>query len=120
MARFARQISVQDARTLELALAEVLNNIVEHAYGDQGKGRVSLTLWHQDVTLSCTVIDEGRAMPGLTLPEGRMQDVAEQVEDLAEGGWGWAMILALTEDIHYERQGGKNRLSFNVPLTSTF
>jgi len=118
--RFAPLISALDARTLELALAEVLNNIVEHAYGDQGKGRISLTLWHQDLTLSCTVIDEGRAMPGLTLPAGGMPEIAARIEDLAEGGWGWAMILALTRDIHYERQGSRNRLSFNVPLTAAF
>lgn len=118
VARFARQISAQDAGTLELALAEVLNNIVEHAYGDQGSGHISLTLWRQGGGLACTVIDQGRAMPGLTLPTGQMQDVAERIEDLAEGGWGWALIRALTQDLQYEHHGGMNRLSFNVPLTA--
>ena len=116
VARFARQISSEDAGTLELTLAEVLNNIVEHAYADLPPGPVVLSLHRQGCSIACQVEDEGHPMPGLQLPEGRMQEVASDIMDLAEGGWGWALIRAMTADLHYERLEDTNRLTFQVPL----
>lgn len=57
-------------------------------------------------------------MPGLVLPPGSLQPVAETVEGLAEGGWGWALIRDLTTDIRYTRVGGRNRLTFRIPLAA--
>lgn len=118
VARFARQISADDAGTLELALAEVLNNIVEHAYAGRPDGQIRLTLARAPGALACLVEDEGLPLPGLALPAGRFAPPAARVEDLAEGGWGWALIRATTEDLAYQRQGAVNRLSFRVPLTA--
>lgn len=118
--RMAGQLSPDDAGSLELALAEVLNNIVEHAFADRAPGQVSVSLRQADRgdALLCRVEDDGHPMPGMTLPEGHMQPVAERIGDLAEGGWGWMMIRALTEDVAYERQAGHNRLHFRLPLST--
>lgn len=116
VARFARQISSEDAGTLELTLAEVLNNIVEHAYADLPPGPVFLSLHRHGCCLACLIEDEGRPMPRLQAPEGRMQEVASEIMDLAEGGWGWALIRAMTVDLRYERVENTNRLTFQVPL----
>lgn len=119
-ARMAGQLSPDDAGSLELALAEVLNNIVEHAFAGRAPGQVcvSLTLADRGDALLCKVEDDGHPMPGMTLPEGHMQPVAERIGDMAEGGWGWALIRALTGEIVYERQAGHNRLHFRLPLSA--
>ena len=116
VARYTRQISCEDAGTLELTLAEVLNNIVEHAYADLPPGPVILSLHRQGCALACRIEDKGHPMPGLHLPEGRMQEVASDIMDLAEGGWGWALIRAMTAELQYERFEDTNRLTFQVPL----
>jgi serine/threonine-protein kinase RsbW len=93
-------------------LAEVLNNVAEHAYGDAG-GRVAVTLTPDPAGVRCLVVDAGRAMPGGQLPEGRLPlgpDMA--LEDLPEGGFGWHLIRSLCADLTYARVGGQNRLSF--------
>ena len=50
--------------TAELVLAEVLNNVAEHAYGD-GQGPVA---HHARARLAagfqCLIVDQGAAMPG--------------------------------------------------------
>lgn len=115
--RFAGTIGADEAGALELALAEVLNNIVEHAYAGQAAGPVRLLVLRQGGTLDCRVEDRGRPMPGLVLPDGRLPSVDGPIEDLAEGGWGWALIRAVTSDLSYERIGGRNRLCFRVPLS---
>lgn len=116
----AGRLPPDDAGSLELALAEVLNNIVEHAYAGRTPGRVSVSLVRAPTgdALLCRVEDDGHPMPGMALPEGQMQPVADRVGDLAEGGWGWALIRALTSEIVYERQAGRNRLHFRLPLAA--
>lgn len=116
VARFARQLSAEDAGTLELVLAEALNNIAEHAYAGLAPGPITLTLRRTADALDCAIEDSGGALPGGTLPDGRMQPVADRPADLAEGGWGWALIRALAQDIHYHREGGRNRLAFRILL----
>lgn len=113
---FADHLSQEEAGNLELTLAEVLNNIVEHAYAERPPGFVHLAVTREAAAVLCHIEDDGQPMPGLRLPEGAMAPVAEQVADLAEGGWGWALIRALTFDLAYERRTGRNFLSFRVPV----
>lgn len=117
VARFARRITPDDAGTLELALAEVLNNVVEHGYAGLPPGPVRLDLRRAGAALHCLVEDQGHPMPGRILPEGAMPPVATTAGGLAEGGWGWALIRDLTTDICYTRENGRNRLTFRIPLT---
>lgn len=103
----------EDGRgTAELVLAEALNNIVEHAYAD-GPGPVEVTLCAGPQGIGCLIVDQGLPMPGGTLPEGRLPDLAP--EDLPEGGFGWHLIRALTTDLTYRRVAGRNQLSFRLP-----
>lgn len=95
--------------TTELVLAEILNNVAEHAY-PTGGGTVTLTLWLTAAGLSCLVVDCGQPMPGGNLPTGRLPSV-----DLPEGGFGWHLIRSLTQDLHYTRSDHQNRLSFLIP-----
>lgn len=99
--------------TAEIVLAEVLNNIVEHAYADQA-GDITLRLVRHDGEVHCTVSDTGAPMPGLCLPEGRFQPLKD-LADLPEGGFGWFLIRSLTEGLAYQQSKGRNRLSFQLP-----
>lgn len=115
---FADRLSEEDAGNLELTLAEVLNNIVEHAYAGRPPGYVRLAVTRESTAVFCRVEDDGQPMPGLRLPEGAIAPVADRIEDMAEGGWGWALIRALTYDLAYERCIGRNHLTFRVPAAT--
>ncbi len=104
---------VRDAA--ELVVAEVLNNVVEHAQAGRPDGVVTLATWPAEGGLCCEVRDDGRPMPDNTLPEGVLADITGAVEDLPEGGFGWFMIRSLTRDLAYAREGTWNRLSFCIP-----
>lgn len=99
----------------ELVLAEVLNNIAEHAYSDQ-VGPVTVSVRDGALGLDCLVVDQGMPMPGGTLPDGSQSDrTGLALADLPEGGFGWHLILRLTRDLAYTRIAGTNRLSFLLP-----
>lgn len=99
----------------ELILAEVLNNVVEHAYAT-GDGPITLELRLAEAGLACTVCDNGLPMPAGRPPRGGRTRLDVPDEDLPEGGFGWFLIRTLTRDLAYVRDGGSNRLSFLVPL----
>ena len=113
---FSDQITPDEAGRLELVLAEVLNNVVEHGYAGLAAGPIAVNIARDPEALWCQITDQGGPMPGVTLPDGRMQPVAECVADLAEGGWGWALIHELTCDLTYRRSAHTNSVSFRVPV----
>jgi serine/threonine-protein kinase RsbW len=103
----------EDARgNADLALAEALNNIVEHAY-DSEDGQIELRLRWQPGRLFCDFRDAGLPMPNCTLPKGLAQSV-EDDQALPEGGFGWFLIRELTENLMYQRIGACNHLSFQL------
>lgn len=104
-----RLLSVDQRATAEIVLAEVLNNIGEHAYADR-KGAISIILTPKAGGLNCQIADRGREMPGGTPPEGTLP-----TEELPEGGFGWYLIRSLTQDLSYERKDGQNLLRFLIP-----
>lgn len=100
--------------TAELLLAEVLNNVVEHAYAN-GTGDIEVSVALRGRSLMFRVQDRGEELPGHVLPPGQL-DAYGRHSDLPEGGFGWHMIRALAKDVEYRRQDGCNQLSFRLDL----
>jgi serine/threonine-protein kinase RsbW len=109
-------LAPEDRAILELVLAEVLNNVVEHAYDADRRGVIEISVARACDAIACEVIDRGRPMPDSALPEGRKPQTGGDTSDLPEGGFGWYLIRQLTRDLHYRRADGCNRLKFTVPL----
>ncbi len=96
----------------ELLLAEVLNNVVEHAYADS-TGEIEVTVARYGGSLVFRVVDHGAELPGHVLTPGQSGDHGP-LGDLPEGGFGWPLIRALARDVNYRRQEGCNELSFRL------
>lgn len=107
-----RDLSDGHRGTAELVLAEALNNIVEHAYG-RPAGQISITLNLGPGNLTCRIEDTGKPMPGDALPAGDLR-LYDDTGAVAEGGFGWHLIRALSHDLDYRRAGGRNLLSFRL------
>lgn len=98
----------------EQALAEALNNVVEHAQAGRPQGRIILSTRRRSRTLLCEICDDGAALPRGTIPHGAPPPPGTRRRDLPEGGFGWFLIRALASDIRYSRRDGWNRLRFTV------
>ena len=94
---------------VEIVLAEVLNNVVEHAYA-KFPGQIEISVTRREDYLFIRLVDSGLPMPGGDLPGGRM--LASQ--DLPEGGFGWYLIRNLSHELTYQRDGDRNILSFCI------
>lgn len=101
---------------IEVALAEALNNIVEHAYSGADAGPIRLSCSLMGRRLDIRICDAGRPLPDDRLPPGLRVDLDVPLADLPEGGFGWFLIRALTTDIRYDRCGASNHLSLRFEL----
>lgn len=101
---------------VEIVLAEVLNNVVEHAYAERGQGLVELEVLREATALSFRIGDDGREMPQGMVPPGAAHDLDVRDSDLPEGGFGWFLIHELTEDLVYRRLGPRNVLTFRIVI----
>lgn len=99
-------------QTVEIVLAEVLNNVVEHAYTAR-PGPIEVRLSSSQDGIRCEVLDEGGPMARDRPPLAQPSPVPS---DLPEGGFGWGIIRALTCDLDYRRHDGRNRLAFRIPV----
>jgi len=110
-------LDIEEAGTVELVLAEALNNIVEHAYGpDDHTGTIKIGCYHQSNGIHLRIEDDGVMMPEGKLPLGRAQDLEGDMMDLPEGGFGWFLIQDLAKDVCYERVGDSNRLDLRLAI----
>ncbi len=111
-----RQLEACNAGTLEIVLAEVLNNVVEHALVHQSDGLISLTGNYDANSWFLKVRDNGAPMPEDQIPSGKPPEVDTDLMDLPEGGFGWMMVRTLARDIVYARTDeGWNELTFSIP-----
>ncbi|EBA08206.1 anti-sigma B factor, putative [Sagittula stellata E-37] len=101
----------------EIVVAEVLNNIVEHAYADGCAGTISLHLTFRPDSLRAEFRDTGVAMPGHTPPKGMAANLDVPIADLPEGGFGWHLIRTLVTDLDYSCTEGTNRLALEMLLS---
>lgn len=101
---------------VEIALAELFNNIAEHAYRNDGTGEVRCSMGLKDRCLVVEVTDQGGPMPGGEIPEGALPNLDVPFEDLPEGGFGWHLIHAQTDAITHLRLalGNCTRLNFDI------
>ena len=102
------------AHSIELVLAEVLNNIGEHAYRGMDRGRIELGIWPEGDMLLFRTRDSGIPMPNENLPAGRAAALDCPMEEIPEGGFGWYLIRNLTADLGYDRVGNGNLLTFRM------
>lgn len=111
-----RGISEDRAGDVEIALAEAINNIVEHAYAGIEPGQVLVDCRLARDWLEIKISDMGHPMPDGQLPTGDPLDISTETPELPEGGFGWFLIRQLVSDIRYERRSRSNLLSLKFDL----
>lgn len=112
-------LAAEEYGSVELVLAEVMNNIVEHAYADNPTGLINLVIEPKADGLHCEFSDDGHPMPDGGVPLGELSPLDCEFSDLPEGGFGWFLIRDLARDLEYRRQDGKNYLTFRIAVATS-
>jgi serine/threonine-protein kinase RsbW len=93
---------------LRLLIEEACSNVVLHAYRGRDPGDLTLELDFDDGVASVVVEDDGIAFGPDDVPPPELSDDWQRRRP---GGVGWHLIRSLSDEVAYEREGGRNRLT---------
>lgn len=110
---------VEHLNMIELATAEVLNNVFEHGYRSDRDRPIFLsgTLdadGNEDPTLVVCVRDRGMPSPNILFDADQI--IVPPPAELPEGGFGCFLILTLSAKVEQRRIGIWNELRVTFPL----
>ncbi|MFO7536635.1 MAG: ATP-binding protein [Chloroflexota bacterium] len=89
---------------IELCCDEACTNIIEHAYGGEDIGEITVSYQAEDDSFVITIYDNGRSFqPESVLPPKsvRVQDPQETAENLQIGGLGIHFMRQLMDEIQF-------------------
>lgn len=109
-------LSLEEVGSVEIVLAEALNNIVEHAYNEQKTGEVRLVIKQRRSGLLFEISDKGTPMPNGRAPLGNHPMSEFNNDPMPEGGFGWFLIRELVRDLIYDRRDEENFLIFRMTI----
>ena len=101
------EIPPKVSKELNLALEELFTNIVFYAFDDGHDHEIVITFSHQSQnSVQVMIEDDGKEFN--LLEKDTSDSVNHPIEDRQIGGLGIHFVKKLVNEIHYERQDGKN------------
>jgi anti-sigma regulatory factor (Ser/Thr protein kinase) len=93
--------------TMNMALDELVSNIIKYGFGDDGRHEIAMRYAIEDDVLVTEIVDDG--LP-FNMLEKEDPDLSLSIEDKPIGGLGVYLVKQLTDSQHYERRDDKNHL----------
>jgi sigma-B regulation protein RsbU (phosphoserine phosphatase) len=93
---------------LNLAIEEILTNIISYGYTDNREHEVKVRLSAQLGEVSVEIEDDGQPFNPLEAPE---PDITKPLEERKIGGLGIHLVRKLMDSLEYKRQGERNLLT---------
>jgi len=92
---------------IDLALEEILTNIMSHGYTDDREHEIKVRLTARPEALEAEVEDDGQPFNPLEAPK---PDTTRSLHDRSIGGLGIHLARTLVDGLEYQRREGKNVL----------
>jgi anti-sigma regulatory factor (Ser/Thr protein kinase) len=106
-------ISIDLIRKFNLALDEILTNIISYGYEDNNEHIISVDLIKSSDTLTAIIEDDAKIFNPLQVPE---PDTSLQVEEREIGGLGIHIVKKIMDSVEYEANGNKNIIKIQKKL----
>jgi len=107
----ARALHEDAVYRVNLALEEIISNIIKYGYDDQALHDIEVRIAvHQDY-LVLTIEDDGQEFNPLALPE---PDIEKPTEEREIGGLGIHLVRSMCDSMRYSRKKGKNVLDIRI------
>lgn len=102
-------IAGEKISAIELALEEVLVNIIKHAYEESGlEGLIEINCGTDAGSLVIEIIDSGKPFDIFSVRE---PDIYADIDERQIGGLGIFFVKKLMDDVRYRREDGRNILT---------
>jgi anti-sigma regulatory factor (Ser/Thr protein kinase) len=96
---------------INLALEEMVTNIIKYGYDEQGRHKIEVTLDVGTNEVAMVIIDDGHDFNPI-LHEGKQP--ADNSAEREIGGWGIPLMKKLLDRMDHRREGGRNILEIKI------
>jgi anti-sigma regulatory factor (Ser/Thr protein kinase) len=110
----ARQLDADAVADMQVALDEILSNILTNGFADGRPHRIDVALSVDGDRLTAEVEDDCAAFDPLAVPP---PDIGPSLKDRRVGGLGVHFVRKLMSKVSYARVGARNRLVLTRSLT---
>jgi sigma-B regulation protein RsbU (phosphoserine phosphatase) len=97
----------QAVYAVNLALDELVTNIISYGYADAAEHQIVLWLSFRNGQLRAEIEDDGKPFNPLEAPK---PDLSKPLDERPIGGLGIHLLTTMMDGVEYRRQEGKNRL----------
>lgn len=111
----ANSISSETEFQVNLALNEIVSNVIEYGWKDQGEHRICVGAWRLQNELRVEIVDDATPFNPLEAPE---PDVEQPLEERTVGGLGIHLVRQIMDALEYRRRDGKNCLVMKKKLNA--
>jgi anti-sigma regulatory factor (Ser/Thr protein kinase) len=101
---------------INLALEEILTNVISYGYEDSGEHEIILRLLLKEGEVIAKVEDDGQPFNPLEAAE---PDTSKPLEERPVGGLGIHLVRKFMDAVEYKRRQGKNLLAMKKRIPST-
>lgn len=107
------QLDPEIGMSLNLALEEVVSNVILYAYPEGTNGTVQIVANSDGQMLVFTITDQGKAFDPTQVKEA---DITLSAEERAIGGLGIFIVNQIMDNVSYRRENGQNILTLTKRL----
>lgn len=107
------QLDPEIGMSLNLALEEVVSNVILYAYPEGTNGTVQIVANSDGQVLVFTITDQGKAFDPTQVKEA---DITLSAEERAIGGLGIFIVNQIMDNVSYRRENGQNILTLTKRL----
>ena len=107
------QLDPEIGMSLNLALEEVVSNVILYAYPEGTNGTVQIVANSDGQVLVFTITDQGKAFDPTQVTEA---DITLSAEERAIGGLGIFIVNQIMDNVSYRRENGQNILMLTKRL----
>lgn len=101
------QLPVKIGNSIDLALDEILNNIILYGYEDKDQHFIDIHISLEVDHIVLEIKDDGKEFNPLNIPE---PDTKSGMDERPVGGLGLHLIRNMMDEIHYTYENNKNCL----------
>ena len=102
-------LSGKVAYAIELALDELISNIIDYAYEEEEVHQIQIAIELADNEISLQIVDDGRPFNPFS-EERPVPDTQSPLEERPIGGLGLHLVTTLMDSYEYRFENGKNCL----------
>ena len=111
--RFSKKLVFE----MNLALDELLTNIIFHGFSDDSEHTIRITIIPEKVVLCIIIEDDGIPFNPVKF---EVPDMPRTIDECKIGGLGIHLVRNLVDDICYRRCGDKNILTLKKIINANF